>query len=224
MNAAIIELALANAAFVGSHFALSHPLRGPLIKWLGERGFMLAYTIIGFATLGWVAHAFVKAPAADLPGSGTAGWLIASALAVPAMVLLAGSFIGNPALPTPFAARQARSAPGGVFAITRHPMMWAIALWALAHIALFWSIRTSITAFAMGLLALLGAHLQDRKKRRVMGADWSLWESRTHFWPRWSKFGKAGWLPLTAGLAFFALLTWLHWPIGAIKAGLWRWI
>lgn len=37
------QVALAAAAFVGSHFALSHPLRGPLVARLGERGFLLLY-------------------------------------------------------------------------------------------------------------------------------------------------------------------------------------
>ena len=58
----------------------------------------------------------------------------------------AGSLIGNPALPTPMAQAQARAEPKGVFKVTRHPMMWGFALWALSHIVLWWSVRTLIVA------------------------------------------------------------------------------
>ena len=41
-------------------------------------------------------------------------------------------------------------------------MMWAFALWAAAHILVWLSPRTLITAGAMGILALLGAQPELR--------------------------------------------------------------
>ena len=146
MDTELITLAAANIAFVGTHFAMSHPLRRPMVRVLGAGGFQIAYTLVSFAALGWVYLAFIAAPPADLPGSGEAGWIIATVLTWPAMVLLAGSLAGNPALPTPQAAAQARAIPRGVFRVTRHPMMWGIGLWALSHLVLFWSLRTMMTA------------------------------------------------------------------------------
>ena len=223
MDEALIELVAANTAFVGSHFAMSHPLRAPMVKALGAVGFQLAYSLVSFATLAWVYFAFKAAPTADLPGSGDIGWIIATLLTLPAMVLLAGSMAGNPALPTPQAAEQARAEPRGVFRVTRHPMMWGFALWAASHMVLLWSTRTMITAFAMGVLALVGAHLQDRKKEALMGEAWSVWESRTSYWPRWLALGSAGALPWAVGLILFVFLSWLHLPVGNIAAGIWRW-
>lgn len=219
----LIELVAANIAFVGSHFAMSHPLRAPLVKALGALGFQIAYSLVSFATLGWVYFAFIAVPPADLPGSGDLGWAIATALTLPAMILLAGSFMGNPALPTPMAADQARAEPAGVFKVTRHPMMWGFALWALSHIVIHYSWRTTITAIAMGLLALVGAHLQDRKKQVLMGEAWADWESKTTFWPRWAALLGAGAFPWAAGLIFFVFFSWLHLPVGGIPAGIWRW-
>lgn len=223
MEQGLIELIAANAAFVGTHFLMSHPLRAPLVRMLGDMGFQIAYSLVSFATLAWVYFAFKAAPPADLPGSGDTGWIVATILALPAMVLFAGSLVGNPALPTPDAEKQARAAPKGVFKVTRHPMMWGFALWALSHMVLFWSMRTMITAFAMGVLALLGAHLQDRKKEVLMGEAWEMWERKTSFWPRWSALPAAGALPWTVGLILFVFLSWLHLPIGNIAAGIWRW-
>lgn len=223
MNGTIIALIAANIAFVGTHFAMSHPLRAPMVKALGPMLFQIVYSLVSFATLGWVYFAFKAAPPADLQGSGDIGWIIATVLTLPALVLLAGSLMGNPALPTPQAEDQARAEPKGVFKVTRHPMMWGIGLWALSHIALFWSLRTTITALAMGILALVGAKLQDRKKEALMGDAWQVWASRTSYWPRWGALPGVGAMPWAVGLILFVFFSWLHMPLGGIPAGIWRW-
>ena len=223
MGDGLIELIAANAAFVGTHFIMSHPMRAPLVKALKPVGFQVAYSLVSFATLAWIYFAFKAAPPADLPGSGDIGWIVATVLTLPAMVLFVGSMGGNPAIPAPQADEWARAEPKGVFRVTRHPMMWGFALWALSHMVLFWSMRTMITAFAMGLLALVGAHLQDRKKEVLMGDAWETWESNTSFWPRWGALFSAGAFPWAVGLILFVFLSWLHLPLGDIAAGIWRW-
>ena len=220
----MLELVAANAAFVGTHFAMSHPLRPAMVKALGATGFQVVYSLVSLATFVWVYLAFKSAPSADLGGSGEVGWIIATALTLPAMILFAGSLMGNPALPTPMAEKQARAKPRGVFTITRHPMMWGFGIWALSHMALFWSTRTMITAFAMGFLALVGAHMQDRKKRELMGEAWAEWESHTSYWPRLSGFTTVGAIPWIGGVVLFTGLSYLHLPMGDIPAGIWRWI
>ena len=62
MDGDIITLIAANVAFVGTHFALSHPLRAPLVARLGEKGFLPVYSLVAFATLGWMILAFRGAP------------------------------------------------------------------------------------------------------------------------------------------------------------------
>lgn len=224
MDPALVSLTAAMLAFVGTHFALSHPLRAPLVGLAGEKGFSVIYSLVAFATLGWGVWAFRQAPAADLGGSGEAGWIAATLLTLPAMVLLLGSFRGNPALPAPGAAAAARAAPHGVFRVTRHPMMWSFALWAVSHIALWWSLRTLIVAGAVLILALVGARLQDRKKEALMGEAWREWEARTSYWPRWGALPGVG-----AALWLAAILAWLaasyaHIPGAGVPAGVWRWM
>lgn len=224
MDAGPITLIAANLAFVGSHFAMSHPLRAPMVRALGAGGFQIAYTLVSFATLASVYHTFVAAPPADLPGSGDIGWIAATIITWPAMILLAGSFIGNPALPTPLAEAQARAEPKGVFKVTRHPMMWAIGLWALSHLVLFWSTRTMITAAAMGVLALVGARLQDGKKAALMGDAWAQWSSKTSYWPRGGQLPSVGAVPLVAGTALWLAASWVHLWRAGIPAGVWQWL
>ena len=140
------------------------------------------------------------------------------------MVLLAGSFLGNPALPTPMAEEQARAEPKGVFLVTRHPMMWAIGLWAASHIVLMWSTRTMITAFAMGFLALVGSWFQDGKKREQMGEAWAQWAAKTSYWPQFGKLLNVGAVPLVAGTALWLVGSWVHLWRAGIPAGVFRWV
>ena len=223
MSEALLSLGAASVAFVGTHFALSHPLRAPLVRAVGAGPFLGIYSLVALATFAWMALAFRAAPPADLPGSGEIGWGIATLLTLPALVLLLGSLRGNPALPDPGAAKAAERDPSGVFAVTRHPMMWGFALWAISHIVLWWSVRTLVVAGAVLILALLGAHMQDRKKRVLMGEAWAGWEAKTRYWPRWSALPRAGALLWLLAFALWLLVTWSHIPAAGIPAGIWRW-
>src|SRR3990167_9177227 len=82
----LAELVAANLAFVGLHFALSHPLRPPMVQVLGERGFQAFYSLVSLAAFVWVILAYRAAPSADLAGSGKAGWIVATIVMVPALV------------------------------------------------------------------------------------------------------------------------------------------
>jgi uncharacterized membrane protein len=225
MDQSLASLVAANVTFVGSHFVLSHPLRAPLVRMLGEKGFAGLYSLIGLASFAWVAMAFrAVGPGAPLYDHGNIGWAIASVLTLVAMVLLLGSFRGNPALPQAGSAMVANAKAQGAFAVTRHPMMWGFGLWALAHMLAWPSPRTLVTAGAMGLLALVGSHLQDRKKAALMGDAWRQWEARTSYWPRFGGLTQIG-LPLwLLAIAVWLAATWWHSHAGVVPAGLWRWI
>ena len=221
----LVSLAAAGIALVGSHFALSHPLRAPLVKRLGASAFLGLYSLVAAACLVWMVFAFRAAPAGDLGGTtGEAGWIVATLLTLPALVLFLGSLWKNPALPNPGAASTVEREATGVFAVTRHPMMWGFALWALAHILLWWDTRTLIVAATILILALVGAHLQDRKKAALMGEAWTRWEARTSYWPRWGQIFGAGGILWLAAVALWLLVTWAHIPAAGLPAGIWRWL
>ena len=176
------SLLLANLLFVGGHFAMSHPLRAPMVSALGEQRFLGVYTLVNLGLPAWIGLTFSQARSTWMAWqSGDGGWIAASVLTIVALALLFGSLRGNPALPQVVALATGNARAQGVYAVTRHPMMWAFALWAAAHILAWPSPRTLITAGAMGILALLGAHLQDGKKRALLGEAWAKWESRKSY-------------------------------------------
>lgn len=226
MNA-LASLAAANVLFVGGHFLLSHPLRAPLVRALGEKGFLGLYSLIQLGALVWIVLAFRAVGPGGWPlwnGGGTIPWVIASLLTIIAAVLLLGSLRGNPALPDTAAATVAQARATGVYAITRHPMMWAFALWAFAHILVMPSARTGITAGSVALLALVGAALQDRKKEALLGDAWKNWEAKTHYWPNITRLGSAGPALWIVGILVWILATWAHVWLAYVPAGIWRWL
>ena len=222
---------IAATAFVGTHFILSHPLRAPLVARLGEKGFLGVYSLVAAITLIWMIVAYRAAPVTPMlwpVGDGL--WAIATAIMLVASILLLGSLVGNPAMPNPDGPIMVPAEAKGVFAVTRHPMMWAFALWGLAHILVYPVAANIIVSVAIILLSLVGAALQDRKKEVLTPAAWQHWESRTSYWPfaailaGRARFGRFGMHALAGGLVVWLAATWAHMPLAGWPAGIWRWL
>lgn len=216
------SLALATLAFVGTHLAMSHPLRPALAARLGERGFLGLYSLVSFATLGGMILAW-RGTVVD-PASWVAPlwwWPVASGLMLVASILLIGSLFGNPAFPNIAGPPRFIAPARGVFAITRHPMNTSFIIWALVHLSLSGSPRNLIVAGGILVLALLGSVGQDSKKRAMLGQTWRDWEARTSFVPFGALLGGRaawrnafpGWIALLGGTALWALVTSYHAPL-----------
>jgi uncharacterized membrane protein len=218
------------SAFVLTHFLLSHPLRAPLVRAIGEKGFLLLYSVVAFATLGATAHAYQATPAtAPLWDVGNGLWALATIAMLLAAILLLGSFVRNPAMPG--AIKSAATAQAqGVYAITRHPMMWSFALWGACHVLVYPVAKNIIVAGAIIVLALLGAALQDRKKAGQDPQGWPAWEARTSYLPfaaiaqGRARFGGFGMHVIGGGIVVWLVATWLHIPLAGWAAGIWRWL
>lgn len=227
------NLVFTAALFVGTHFLLSHPLRAPLAGRIGERGFQIVYSVVAIATFVLMVRAYQAMPA-ELPlwEVGDALWAVASLLVLFASILFLGSLIGNPALAAPGAEKAAAAPARGVFAITRHPMMWGFALWAVAHIMVVPTPGQILLALALVILALGGSLGQDSKKAKLMGAAWQDWRSRTAFVPFVGQVsGRLSWADavprphaLFGGIVVWLVATWAHGALGYMAAGLWRWV
>lgn len=217
-----VSLALATLALIASHFALSHPLRAPLVRTLGERGFLFLYMAMALAALVWMILAWRAVPDPSPPWVAPLWWWpIASGIMWCASILLVGAFLRNPAFPRAGAVPTATREPNGVFAITRHPMNWSLMLWALVHLTISGSTRNLIVAGGILLLAFVGTIAQDAKKSRLEGAVWRDWQSRTSFFPfaallagrlRWRNAVPSG-IALVGGTLFWAVVTSLHVPL-----------
>lgn len=216
------ELIVAVAAFLGSHYILSHPLRALLVRSLGEKAFPAVYSLVALATFTWAVIAFGHAPRDPLLWDGMAilPWSLASLFTLIALALFIASLAGNPALPGAKVHGLSAQLPRGVFKITCHPTMMGFAIWAVSHILVAPSPRVLVLMGGLIVLALFGSHLQDKKKRALYGTEWRSWMKRTSFWPNLSHVRELGVWVAVAFLPWLAI-TWLHMPLARIPAGLW---
>ncbi|RZL78915.1 MAG: MFS transporter [Sphingomonas sp.] len=229
MNGAETVLATVTT-FVVTHFLLSHPLRRPLVAALGEKGFLGVYSLVAVATLGATVWAYRMAEVTPLLWEVGGGlWAISTILMLLASVLLMGSLMRNPALVGAQSSAATASARG-VYAVTRHPMMWAFAVWGVAHILIYPVTKNIILSGAIIVLSLVGAAFQDHKKATLDPQGWSAWIERTSYLPfaaiiaGRAKLGGFGTHALAGGLILWLAATWAHIPLAGWPAGIWRWI
>jgi uncharacterized membrane protein len=212
-------LLLSCVAFLGTHFLLSHPLRGPLVRAIGEKPFQGLYSLVALITFGAMIYFYRRCgrEPPDLWRSGEPVWIAGTILMWLASILFVGSFLGNPAL---VGAPGPMGGPRGVLAITRHPMMWSFAIWAGIHLAILGQPKALVFDGTIIILALAGALAQDRKKARLMGEAWHEWTAQTAFIPFTRGLAYPGTVALVGGTILFLVATRAH----PIPAGIWRWI
>ena len=205
-------------AFLATHFLMSHPFRAPLIRLLGGKGFQIAYSLVAILLFGlmiWSYDAIGRERLAWQPTDWA--WNAGAVLLWLGSILFVGSFVGNPALP---GAPGPRGGPRGVFTITRHPMMWGFALWAISHVIVIATPKAVMFYGAVTILALVGSALQDRKKAGLMGDRWHEWTAQTAFLPFGRGLAHPGWFAFVGGTILYLGATWLH----PIPVGVWRWL
>jgi uncharacterized membrane protein len=208
----VIFLVLAAAAFVGGHLGISStPLRPRLIARLGEQRYRALYAALAILCLIWLIWAYRNTPFLPLwPEDETTRWLALIAMPV-ALILIVGAL--RPDNPTLMGGRSDRFVADGLFAITRHPLMWGIGLTAIVHILALGDLTSLIFFGAIGGLALVGTTLQDARKRREDPALWSSLAATTSNVPFLAIFSgratlrlKRLWAPVLFGLISYGVL------------------
>lgn len=226
MSHGLISLAIAAVAFCGSHVLLSSTgLRGSLRDQLGERGFLAVYSLTALVTFAWLLAAYAHAPTIVFwPHRRWMALVPVAVIPVAAILLVAGYTTPNPtAVGMERAARADDPAPG-ILRITRHPVMWAIGLWAISHMIANGDLRSLLFFGAFAALSIGGTLLIDRKKRLALGSNWPRLAEVTSNLPFAAiltgrtrpRLRDIGLLRLAAGLLLYAVLYEAHALIAGI--------
>jgi uncharacterized membrane protein len=212
----IALLAVATTAFVATHFVPSTPLRGALAGAIGERGYLAAYSLVAFVTLGWMIWAYGRAPVQPLwPGLR----LVPAVLMPFALVFAACAIMSrSPTAVGQSALLKAADPARGIIRVTRHPLMWGIMLWGIAHVLARGDLASAVFFGGFVALAGLGTVLIDARKARDFGADWQRFAAVTSNAPfaaiaagrnRFSS-GEIGLKRIVVGLALYVVLFFAH--------------
>lgn len=177
MTGTLVDLVIAAAAFVGSHFLFSsQPIRGILVGGLGEGLFSLLYSLLSAILLTWCIFAYRDAPYVEYwPTLAGARYLASAVMIFSAVLLVCGFTSYNPtAIGIPRLV-QPSDPTAGILRVTRHPVMWAIGLWGIVHMIANGDAASLIFFGAFAVLALGGTVALDRKKRTTMAP--TTWEA-----------------------------------------------
>jgi uncharacterized membrane protein len=214
------SLFIAGLAFCGSHILLSSTrLRGVLRDQLGESGFLGVYSLTALVTFAWFVAAYARAP--KVPLWSPPPWIaLVPVVVMPfaAILLVAGYSTRNPTA-VGMERRAAADDPApGILGITRHPVMWAIGLWALSHLVANPDLASLWFFGGLAALAIGGTVLIDQKKRLALGGNWQRLAAVTSNLPfaalaagrarlSWHEIGV---LRPVAGLLLYAVLFLAH--------------
>ena len=211
-------LALAAGVFLVTHFVPSTPLRPGLVAMLGERAYLGLYSVVALAVLAWMIWAYARAPYERIwVGDEFKVWALAL-MPVSLVLLVAGGMTRNPSAVRQESALRSMGEPRGILRVTRHPIQWGIALWALLHLVARGDTASLIFFGGFALLAILGTALIDARKNRALGADWQRFASVTSNFPfaairqgrNHFSFDEIGWKKVSIGLAAYLVLIFVH--------------
>lgn len=197
------EYAAAWLAFVLSHLLPARPaLRRHIVAAMGERGFLLFYSAASILILAWMIGAAGRAP--FVPLWDWAWWHVwATNLAMAAACLLLALGLGGP---NPFSIGGARAEAydpmrAGVLSVTRHPVLWAVTLWAAGHVPPNGDLAHVTLFGGFAFLGVAGMRALDARRSRAWGeARWAERQPR-----RLGALGPA-WRWMGAVLVFASLL------------------
>lgn len=199
-----VELGLGFAVFALAHGVPARPpVRRRLTALLGERAYLVLYGTISLVLLGWLIAAAGRAPYVAIWEP--APWQRRAVLpAMAAACLLVALAIGAPN-PFSFGGRGGAAfdpAHPGIVGPIRHPLLWALALWAGAHLLANGDLAHIVLFGGFLVMALAGIVVLDRRGRAQLGPAWPWLAVRRA--PGWRR--RDLWRLLAAFLLFAGLL------------------
>lgn len=211
-------LALATVVFLATHYVSSTPLRAGLVAILGENAYLGLYTLVSLATLGWMIWAYVKAPYQRLWWGEEFGVWALVLMPLSLVLVVCGVLTPNPSAVRQESRLRSMGEPRGILRVTRHPLMWGIALWAAVHVVTLGDAAALIFFGCFLLLAISGTVLQDARKSKAIGVDWQRFAGVTSNVPfaaivqgrNQFRFAEIGWRNVLVALALYFVLIFAH--------------
>ena len=215
--------------FVALHIGISATgVRPMLVARVGEGPYRIAFSLASIVLLAVLIFGFIDMRA-DLFDAMNEPlwrppewlrWLAAALMLLAFLFVVVGVLTPGPTYAGFEAKSLALPEPAhGILRITRHPFLWGVAIWALAHL-LTNGERFALTLFGgLGLMALYGARSIDRKGAARDPEGWARFAAATSNVPFAAilqgrnrlALGEMGWR-LGAALAAFALVASVHRP------------
>ena len=211
-------LILAALLWVGVHLGIAgSAARAAIVARTGEVAFRIGYSLLSFVAIGLLVSAWQGSETAVLWFAPEWLRLVLAAIMWPAFVL----FVASVAAPNPTAVGGERALggePRGITRVTRHPMLWSFALWAIVHILGNGDTKSLLFFGAFLVTALAGMPSIDAKVAARAPEAWAILDEKTSILP----FGailagrnrlvvsEIGWIPPVLGTIAWLAVLHLH--------------
>ena len=214
-----VPLALASFTWFAIHaFIAGSELRWWLVKRIGQRGFAAFFSLLSLVTLLYLVDAYRKAGFYPLWFSPRIIHLLPLLVMPFALTLLVGAFsVPNPTAVGAEKVLQRTDAARGVLRITRHPFLWAVALFSSAHLLVTGHVAAILFFGSLLITALRGTGSIDEKRRRTNKAEFTRYAEVTSNVPFAAIIQgknrlalKELWVPVVIAALLMAVLLHMH--------------
>lgn len=213
------SLALAALAFAAIHLLVSGTrVRDVLVARLGDKAFRGLFSLASAVLLGWLiwSYTLVRVPA--LTPLIDWRWLAAVLMLVAFTFIVLGLTTPGPTLVGAEKLLARNVEARGIHRITRHPMMWGLALWGAVHAAYNFEDANLLFFGTFTVVAAAGTFSIDAKRARAFGEAWSRYAAQTSNIPFAAivqgrnrlAVGELGWVKLAVALGAWAAFALLH--------------
>lgn len=222
------ELWVAVLIWLVTHLGISStPLRGILIRSIGQNAYLGLYSLLAAASLVYLIWIYTEVPRFDylwLPDPDLY-WVAKITMPLALILMVGGFMVPNPTMVgATLDDTEAKDLARGVTRITRHPFQWAVVIWALGHIVANGDLVSIVFFSAFGLLSFVGTFLMDAKKQASFEGAWDIYARKTSNVPFAAVLRGDNKLvmrellgPVLAGLLAYGLLYFFHdWLTGTV--------
>ena len=214
MTGTMWHLAIPAAVFLGLHLLVAGTgLRSAIVGALGARTYLGLFAALSLASFVWLILAYRDAPVALVWYLPQLAWV--SLVLMPFALLGAlAAYTTKPAL----AAAEGEARAVGIFAVTRHPFLWSVGLWAGVHLLVRGDVASLIFFGSFLALGLIGALRADAKKRTADAEAWQRLAAATSNVPFAAMVGgrarlllaELGWWRLAVAAVLYVGLLLMH--------------
>lgn len=160
------------AVFLIAHVIPALPaVRRALRTRLGGAGFLAAYSALSLLLFAWLIREALFAPYIPLWFVGPWGHWVAVLLVPLSLMLLGASALAPNPLSIAFVDRPFDPAVPGAVAVTRHPILWGLGLWGLAHVPANGHLAGLVLFGSLGVFAFIGMAVTEGRRRKILGEN-----------------------------------------------------